>query len=170
MAWPGGQAPQGGLSPDERQRKEEEVHSITSKTPAQTTPWAEDMRSRRKHALRVPRPSSPAGRILLFLFWTVHGPFACGLRAAASRRLASGTRLRAQSRFLLEGKPGPPRGLPRGERRKERSRAQSPPQAGTEWAEFLPTTWGGAMNQPSLVSNPPRPKGEQHSPLCKSVQ
>jgi hypothetical protein len=28
---------------------------------------------------------------------------------------------------------------------------------------------GGAMNQPSLVSNPPRPKGEQHPPLCKSA-
>ena len=33
-------------------------------------------------------------------------------------------------------------------------------QAGTEWAEFLPTTWGGALHQPSLVSIPPRPKGE----------
>ena len=52
----------------------------------------------------VPRP--PAGTILLFLFWTVHGPF---------------------SRFLLEEKE----------------------------------KMGGAMNQPSLVSIPPRPKGRK---------
>ncbi len=25
--------------------------------------------------MRVSRPSSPTGAILLFLFWTVHGPF-----------------------------------------------------------------------------------------------
>ena len=36
--------------------------------------------------------------------WTVHGPFVSGLRAAALRRLASDTRLRAQSLFLLEEK------------------------------------------------------------------
>ena len=50
----------------------------------------------------------PAGAILLFLFWTVHGPFVSGLRAAASRRLASDTRLRAQSLFLLARKTGAP--------------------------------------------------------------
>ncbi|WP_293281512.1 hypothetical protein, partial [Oscillibacter sp.] len=64
----------------------------------------------------------PAGAILLFLFWTVHGPF---------------------SRFLLEEKE----------------------------------KMGGAMHQPSLVSNPPRPQGreqpspwqgeKQGAPLCK---
>ena len=95
------------LAPDERQRKEELVHSITSKTPARTTPRTGDLRTRRKHLLRVPLSPVPRRAILLFLFWTVHGPFASGLRAAASRRLASGTRLRAQSLFLLEGKLGP---------------------------------------------------------------
>ena len=55
----------------------------------------------------VPRP--PAGAVLPFLFWTVHGPF---------------------SRFLLEEKE----------------------------------KMGGALHQPSLVSNPPRPKGEYNPP------
>ena len=160
MAWPGGQAPQGGLSPDERQRKEEEVHSITSKTPAQTTPWAEDMRSRRKHALRVPRPSSPAGRILLFLFWTVHGPFACGLRAAASRRLASGTRLRAQSLFLLARKTGAP-ARPAAWGEEEGTEQSAVPAPGGDGVRGVSSDdMGGAMNQPSLVSIPPRPKGK----------
>ena len=47
------------LPPGERQRKEELVHSITTKTPAKATPRAGDIRKKRKHALRVPRPSSP---------------------------------------------------------------------------------------------------------------
>ncbi len=47
------------LPPGERQRKEEGVHSVTSKTPARTTPRAGDIRKKRRHALRVPRPSSP---------------------------------------------------------------------------------------------------------------
>ena len=59
--------------------------------------------------MRVPRPTSPRRGVLLFLFWTVHGPF---------------------SLFLLEEKE----------------------------------KMGGAMNQPSLVSMLPRPKGEHHSP------
>ena len=83
------------------------VHALTTKTPACTTPRAENMRKKRRHAQRAPVFRPPAGAILPFLFWTVHGPFVSGLRAAASRRLASGTRLRAQSLFLLEGKLGP---------------------------------------------------------------
>ncbi len=58
----------------------------------------------------VPRP--PAGAVLPFLFWTVHGPF---------------------SLFLLEEKE----------------------------------KMGGAMNQPSLVSILPRPKGENQPRLGK---
>ncbi len=88
--------------------------STTTKTPAKATPRAGDLRTRRKYLLRVPSSPVPRRALLLFLFWTVHGPF---------------------SLFLLEEKE----------------------------------KMGGAMNQPSLVSNPPRPKGEQHPPLCKSA-
>ena len=104
-----------------RQQKEKLVHSARNKTPACTTPRSEDFRTKPPEPL--PRPRKP--RPLVFLFWTVHGPFVSGLRAAASRRLASDTRLRAQSRFLLEEKE----------------------------------KMGGAMDQPSPVSNPPRPSG-----------
>ncbi len=54
------------LPPGERQRKEEGVHSVTSKTPARTTPRAEDMRKKRRQALRVPRPSSPRRGVTSF--------------------------------------------------------------------------------------------------------
>ena len=62
------------------------------------------------HSGSAVHSAAPSSRppLLLFLFWTVHGPFVSGLRAAASRRLASDTRLRAQSRFLLEEKTGAP--------------------------------------------------------------
>ena len=57
-----------------------------------------------RNPFRAPRKPRP----LVFLFWTVHGPFVSGLRAAASRRLASGTRLRAQSLFIRGIKTGAP--------------------------------------------------------------
>ena len=81
----------------------------------------------------APPPRPP---LLLFLFWTVHGPF---------------------SRFLLEEKLGPPRGLPRGERRKERSRAQSSPLGGDGVGGVSSDDMGGAKDQPSSWLNPPRP-------------
>ena len=62
----------------------------------------------RRSFSRAPVPRPPAGTAFLFLFWTVRGPFVPDLRAIASRRLASDTRPRAQSRFLLEEKTGAP--------------------------------------------------------------
>ena len=59
-----------------------------------------------KQSEPLPHPRKP--RPLVYLFWTVHGPFVSGLRAAASRRLASGTRLRAQSLFIRGIKTGAP--------------------------------------------------------------
>ena len=111
------------------------------------------------HSGSAVHSAAPSSRppLLLFLFWTVHGPFVSGLRAAASRQLASDTRLRARSLFLLEEKPGPPRGLPRGERRKERSRAQSSPLGGDGVGGVSSDDMGGAINQPFswLKSSPP---------------
>ncbi len=81
--------------------------------------------------------------------WTVHGPFVSGLRAAASRRLASDTRLRAQSRFLLARKTGAPaRPAAWGE------------EEGTERAEFLPTTWGVHCTSHRWLPIHPARKGE----------
>ncbi len=59
------------LSPDERQRKEELVHSISTKAPARTTPRAGQF------VLVIQTPGAPPSYppLLLFLFWTVHGPF-----------------------------------------------------------------------------------------------
>ena len=40
--------------------------STTTKTPAKATPWAGDIRKKRRHALRVPRPSSPRRGVTSF--------------------------------------------------------------------------------------------------------
>ena len=48
----------------------------TTKTPACTSPWTGDLRIKRSEPL--PRPRKP--RPLVFLFWTVHGPFSLFIR------------------------------------------------------------------------------------------
>ena len=58
------------LPPDERQRKEELVHSSRDKPPLNPIARGKSFRLRRSFS-RAPVVS----RILLFLFWTVHGPF-----------------------------------------------------------------------------------------------
>ena len=58
------------LPPDERQRKEELVHSSRDKPPLNLIARGKSFRLRRSFS-RAP-VSSP---FLLFLFWTVHGPF-----------------------------------------------------------------------------------------------
>ncbi len=59
-----------------RQQKEKLVHSARNKTPACTTPRSEDFRTKPPEPL--PRPRKP--RPLVFLFWTVHGPFSLFIR------------------------------------------------------------------------------------------
>ena len=115
-------------------------------------PQAGDLRTRRKHLLRV--PSSPVPRRGNTSFALLDRARPVCLRPKSRRFAAVGLRHAPAGAvsFPSGRKTGPPRGLPRGERRKERSRAQSPPQAGTEWAEFLPRKTG-----------PPRglPRGER---------
>ena len=53
-------------APHQRQRKEEKVHSTSTKTPARTTPRTENFRKRRKHDLRVPRLPSPRRDVTSF--------------------------------------------------------------------------------------------------------
>ena len=43
-------------------------------------------------------------------------------------------------------------------------------QAETEWVEFLPTTWGGAKDQPSSWLNSPSPEGRTKAPSIKGVE
>ena len=114
-----------------RQQKEELVHSVKN------NPRSISLRVG-SHSGSAVHSAAPPSRppLLLFLFWTVHGPFA---------------------RFLLEEKPGPPRGLPRGERRKERSRAQSSPLGGDGVGGVSSDDMGGAKDQPSSWLNPPPP-------------
>ena len=142
-----------------RQQKEKLVHSARNKTPACTTPRSEDFRTKPPEPL--PRPRKP--RPLVFLFWTVHGPFVSGLRAAASRRLASGTRLRAQSLFIRGIKTGAP----------AKSKILWGEEEGTEQSGVLAVRRGrsgrsffrrhGGVQRTSHLHgcNLPRPKGEQ---------
>ena len=51
-----------------------------------------------------------------------------------------------------------------GERRKEWSGRSPRRQAGTEQSGISSDEMGGALHQPSLVANPPRPKGEYKPP------
>ena len=51
------------------------VHASTAKTPARTTPRAETCVKNGGTPCAPPVLRPPAGAILLFLFWTVHGPF-----------------------------------------------------------------------------------------------
>ncbi len=78
----------------------------------------------------------------------------------AEKRAAEYGGLTSFSLFLLEENRGP-RKIKDFVGRGGRNGAERSPrrQAGTEWAEFLPTTWGGAKDQPSLATNPPRPPG-----------
>ena len=69
------------LPPGERQRKEEGVHSVTSK------PLPVPRRGQKTCVKNGGTPCAspvfrpPAGALLLFLFWTVHGPFSLFLLA-----------------------------------------------------------------------------------------
>jgi len=62
-------------APGQRQRKEPLVHSMTSKTPARTTPRAEDIRIKQSALFRA-----PVTHPRLFLSSTVHGAFSLFLR------------------------------------------------------------------------------------------
>ena len=102
--------------------------------------------------------------LLLFLFWTVHGPFVSGLRAAASRRLASDTRLRAQSRFLLEEKTGAPaRPAAWGEEEGTEQSAVLAVRRGRSGRSFFRRH--GGCNGPAIIMAeiPPARKGKHHS-------
>ena len=57
-----------------------------------------------------------------------------------------------------------------GERRKEWSRAQSSPSGGDGAGGISSDDMGGAMNQPSLAANFPRPSGRAKSPLTGGNQ
>ena len=133
--WPGGQAPQ--YSTDRRAAPEKGGHlpPITRLAAVKrgVGPFATGQTPAQSHCawdvIPAPpfiQPRPPPRPRASFLFWTVHGPFACGLRAAASRRLASGTRLRAQSRFLLARKNWGPRAACRGGRGGRNGAERSP--------------------------------------------
>ena len=66
-----------------------------------TLPFRTGERQRKEQHRPFDFPPSNSARLRLrgghLFFWTVHGPFVSGPRAAAKRRLASDTRLRAQS-------------------------------------------------------------------------
>ncbi len=59
-------------APGERQRKGELVHSLRDKPPLNFIARGKSFRLRRSFSRG---PPSPRGPLLLFLFWTVHGPF-----------------------------------------------------------------------------------------------
>ena len=145
-----------------RQRKAEKVHSTISTPPGRTTPRTGDMRIRRKHLLRVSSPPpSPAGRHFFFSFPRKGDAAALNGGAIKSRPVdrARPVCLRPKSRrFAAVGLRHAPAGAvsfssgkknwgPRAAcrvGRGGRNGAERSPrrQAGTEWAEFLPTTWG----------------------------
>ena len=117
------------------------LHYVNPALRAGFTPFRLFLLSPRK-PLRWVFAGAPVSPLLLLLFWTVHGPF---------------------SRFLLEENLGPPpqpsvavavgRGGRNGAERSPRR------QAGTERAEFLPTTWGVHCTSHLHGCIPPRPLG-----------
>ena len=166
MAWPGGQAPQ--YSTDRRAAPEKGGHlpPITRLAAVKrgAGPFATGQTPAQSHCawdvIPAPpfiQPRPPPRPRASFLFWTVHGPFACGLRAAASRRLASGTRLRAQSRFLLARKNWGPRAACRVGRGGRNGAERSPrPRRGRSGRSFFRRH--GGCNAPAIAgihSSPP---------------
>ena len=117
MARPKGVRPH-SPAPGQRQRKEELDHSITAKTPARTALRAGDFRIAQSAPCRAP-VTFP------FVFFSLPP-------------------CTAHSLFFLRQEKRGPRKIKDFVGRGGRNGAERSPrrQAGTKWAEFLPTTWG----------------------------
>ena len=154
------------LPPDERQRKEELVHSSRNKPPL--NPIARGKSFWLRHSFSRAPVSSPVTSFSLLdrarpvcLRPKSRRFAAVGLRHAPAGAVSfsSGRKNRGPRAACRVGRGGR-NGAERSPRR----------QAGTEWAEFLPTTWGVHCTSHRWYPFPPARKGKQKARLTSQAK